>query len=204
VGKTFDDPDAAFVPGFEVPWLQPIPDRQLGSTPDLSNDMELDPVEECFIVDGPSMGGPSSERFEVCFASPVDVGVVDERKRDQVDRVNLDLAVAHAVVTAKSHLRPPPQPERHRYVTRQHMRTQLSAELHRLTLRQPVVDLDQDASMAGAPCPEKRPSPHERNKPLSALGIGLVPAPEILGQRTLFYVDPIDEPARNRCGQEGE
>jgi hypothetical protein len=113
--------------------------------------MELDPVEECFIVDGSSMGGPPSERFEVCFASPVDVGVVDERKRDQFDRVNLDLAVAHAVATARFHLRPPPQPERHRYVTRQHGRTQFSAELHTPTLRQPMVDPDQDASMAGAP-----------------------------------------------------
>jgi RNA polymerase sigma-70 factor (ECF subfamily) len=34
VGQRFDDPDAAFVPGFEVPWLQPIPDRLLGRTPE--------------------------------------------------------------------------------------------------------------------------------------------------------------------------
>jgi RNA polymerase sigma-70 factor (ECF subfamily) len=34
VGQRFDDPDAAFVPGFEVPWLQPIPDRLLGAGPD--------------------------------------------------------------------------------------------------------------------------------------------------------------------------
>jgi RNA polymerase sigma-70 factor (ECF subfamily) len=34
VGQRFDDPDAAFVPGFEVPWLQPIPDRLLGAAPD--------------------------------------------------------------------------------------------------------------------------------------------------------------------------
>jgi RNA polymerase sigma-70 factor (ECF subfamily) len=34
VGEPFDDPDAAFVPGSEVPWLQPIPDRLLGSGPD--------------------------------------------------------------------------------------------------------------------------------------------------------------------------
>src|SRR3954447_16619266 len=25
VGAVFDDPDAAFVPGFEVPWLEPLP-----------------------------------------------------------------------------------------------------------------------------------------------------------------------------------
>ncbi len=34
VGQRFDDPDATFVPGFEVPWLQPLPDRLLGGTPD--------------------------------------------------------------------------------------------------------------------------------------------------------------------------
>ncbi len=34
VGQRFDDPDAAFVAGFEVPWLQPIPDRLLGGAPD--------------------------------------------------------------------------------------------------------------------------------------------------------------------------
>jgi RNA polymerase sigma-70 factor (ECF subfamily) len=34
VGQRFDDPDAAFVPGFEVPWLQPIPDRLLEGAPD--------------------------------------------------------------------------------------------------------------------------------------------------------------------------
>lgn len=33
-GQPFDDPDAAFVPGFEVPWLQPIPDCLLGSPPE--------------------------------------------------------------------------------------------------------------------------------------------------------------------------
>ena len=30
VGLPFDDPDADFVPGLEVPWLQPLPDRLLG------------------------------------------------------------------------------------------------------------------------------------------------------------------------------
>jgi RNA polymerase sigma-70 factor (ECF subfamily) len=33
VGRVFDDPDAAFVPGFEVPWLQPFPDLLLGTPP---------------------------------------------------------------------------------------------------------------------------------------------------------------------------
>lgn len=33
IGQAFKDPDAPFVPGFEVPWLQPIPDRLLGVVP---------------------------------------------------------------------------------------------------------------------------------------------------------------------------
>lgn len=33
MGQSFDDPDAPFVPGFEVPWLQPLPDRLLGASP---------------------------------------------------------------------------------------------------------------------------------------------------------------------------
>lgn len=33
VGPQFDDPDAAFAPGFEIPWLQPMPDALLGPIP---------------------------------------------------------------------------------------------------------------------------------------------------------------------------
>jgi RNA polymerase sigma-70 factor, ECF subfamily len=31
VGPQFDDPEAAFAPGFEIPWLQPLPDALLGA-----------------------------------------------------------------------------------------------------------------------------------------------------------------------------
>jgi RNA polymerase sigma-70 factor (ECF subfamily) len=34
VGQPFDDPNGPFVPGFEVPWLQPMPDGLLGTIPD--------------------------------------------------------------------------------------------------------------------------------------------------------------------------
>jgi RNA polymerase sigma-70 factor (ECF subfamily) len=39
VGKPFDDPEGPFVPGFEVPWLQPFPDRAFGGPP-------ADPAEQ--------------------------------------------------------------------------------------------------------------------------------------------------------------
>jgi hypothetical protein len=51
------------------------------------------------------------------------VGVVDGREGDQLDRVNLDLAVTHSIATTRSHFRPPPQPECHCYVARQNVRT---------------------------------------------------------------------------------
>ena len=35
VGQPFEDPDAAFVPGFEVPWLEPFPDRLFGGPPEV-------------------------------------------------------------------------------------------------------------------------------------------------------------------------
>jgi hypothetical protein len=56
------------------PELRLHPDRAGFS----SNDMELDPIQDRFIFDRTSVGGPSSECFEVCFAGSVDVGVVYE------------------------------------------------------------------------------------------------------------------------------
>ena len=42
VGQAFADPEAAFVPGLEVPWLQPIPDRVLGAAPKDPADLALE------------------------------------------------------------------------------------------------------------------------------------------------------------------
>jgi RNA polymerase sigma-70 factor (ECF subfamily) len=43
VGDRFDDPDEPFVPGFEVPWLQPMPDALLGAAPDDPADLAVEP-----------------------------------------------------------------------------------------------------------------------------------------------------------------
>lgn len=87
-------------------------------------------------MDGAGMGSTLPERFEVCFAGSAHIGLVDGREGDQFDRVNFDQAVAHLVATACLHFRPPPQPERHGYVTGQDGQTELPAELHGPTLRQ--------------------------------------------------------------------
>jgi RNA polymerase sigma-70 factor, ECF subfamily len=42
IGQPFSDPDGDFVPGFEVPWLQPIPDRLLGSVPDNPEELAIE------------------------------------------------------------------------------------------------------------------------------------------------------------------
>jgi RNA polymerase sigma-70 factor (ECF subfamily) len=42
VGARFDDPDAPFVPGLDVPWLQPFPDALLGSGPADPADVAVD------------------------------------------------------------------------------------------------------------------------------------------------------------------
>ena len=97
--------------------------------------MEPDPVEISLIVDGPGVGGPMPERLQVCLASPAKVIVVNERERDQLDRIDFDLAIAHPISAATFHLGAPPQSECDRNVTRQHGGPKFSAELHRLRLR---------------------------------------------------------------------
>jgi GNAT superfamily N-acetyltransferase len=119
--------------------------------------MEFDSVDEGSVVNWPCMGGSSSERFEVRFARPADVGVVDDGERDQLDRVDLDLAVTNAIVAPGFYLRPPPQPERHRDVSGQHVGTKFPAELHGFTLRQREVGPDPERSSAAwSECPGRR------------------------------------------------
>ena len=77
------------------------------------------------------MSSPLSKGFEVCFAGSTNIGLVDGRKWDQLDRVNLDLSVAHAVPATGFHLRSPPQAERDSYVAREHVRSKFPAELHK-------------------------------------------------------------------------
>jgi hypothetical protein len=66
--------------------------------------VELDPIDKSVVVDRPGMSGPQSKGFEVDLARSPDVGVIDERERDQFDRIDLDLTFAHTVATAGLHL----------------------------------------------------------------------------------------------------
>ena len=56
--------------------------------------------------------------------------MVDEGKGKLFDRVDLDLAMADTIPTARFHLGPLPKTERDRDVARQNGGTKLLAELH--------------------------------------------------------------------------
>jgi hypothetical protein len=96
--------------------------------------VKLDPVDEGFVVDGASMSGPLSKRFEVRFASPSNVCLGDGREGDQFHRVNLDLTIANSVATTRFDLRTSPESERQSYVAGQHVGSKFPTEFHERNL----------------------------------------------------------------------
>jgi hypothetical protein len=50
--------------------------------------VELDPVCEGVVVDGPGMGGSPAEGVEVCLSGAADIILVDRGEGDQLDRVD--------------------------------------------------------------------------------------------------------------------
>src|SRR5437773_236147 len=96
----------------------------------LVDGVELDPVEEGAVIDGPGVGGSPAEGFEVCFSGAADIVLVDRGEGNQFDRVDLDPARPDSVTAPRQHLPPAPEPERDRDLARQDVLTQFSAELH--------------------------------------------------------------------------
>ena len=80
-------------------------------------DVELDPVQERVLVDGPGVGSAPAKGFDVCLTGSVDVGIVDRREGDKLDQVDLDPTVTDTVAATGFHLRPTPETERHRDLT---------------------------------------------------------------------------------------
>jgi tetratricopeptide (TPR) repeat protein len=92
--------------------------------------VELDPVHERVVLDGPGVGGSPAERFEVRFPGAADIVLVDRAERHQFDRVDLDPARPDWVTAARQHFPPLPEPERDGDVARQDVVAQFLAELH--------------------------------------------------------------------------
>jgi len=96
----------------------------------LFKDVGLDPVDERVVVNGTRVSRSSAKGLEVCLAGASQVRVIDGGERDQFDRVNLNLPSFDAITAPGLHLWSPPQADRDRDLTGQHVRAQLLAELH--------------------------------------------------------------------------
>ena len=92
--------------------------------------VELDPVHEGAVVDGPGVGGSPAEGFEVCFPGAADIVLVDRGEGNQFDRLDLDPAQSDWVTAPRQHFPLAPEPERDGDLARQDVLAQLFAELH--------------------------------------------------------------------------
>jgi hypothetical protein len=96
----------------------------------LMDGVELDPVHEGVVVDGPGVGGSPAEGFNVCLSGAADIVLVDQREGNQFDRVDLDPAWSDGVPAPRRHFPTAPEPDRDGNLARQDVLAQLLAELH--------------------------------------------------------------------------
>ena len=92
--------------------------------------MELDPVDESVLVDGPRVSSAVAQGLAVGLTGSPHVSLRNRRERDKLDGVDLDQTGAHPIAAALLDLSPLPQPDRQRDIAGQDVITQLAAELH--------------------------------------------------------------------------
>src|SRR5436305_475188 len=68
--------------------------------------VELDSVDERVLVDRPGVRGACAQRLTVALAGPQDIVAAHRRKRDELDRIDLDLSGTDAVAAALPDSRP--------------------------------------------------------------------------------------------------
>jgi hypothetical protein len=66
------------------------------------------------------MCGSAPQRFPIGFARAPDVHVVDRAERNELDRIDFDLAGTHSIPTAGLDLHIAPEPEGHGDVAGEH------------------------------------------------------------------------------------
>jgi hypothetical protein len=116
----------------------------------LLDGVELDPVQEGVVVDGPSVGGSPAEGFEVCFSGEADIVRVDRGEGNQLDRVDLDPARSDRVTAPQRHFPLAPEPERDSDLARQDVLAQLFAELHLADGTSPLCGVPPDRTQSPA------------------------------------------------------
>lgn len=93
--------------------------------------MKLDAIYERVLIDRSGVRGTLSQRLAVDLAGPWHVRCGDRGEWNQLHGVDLNLARANPVMAARLDLRPFPQTDRERDISRQNVIAQLAAELHR-------------------------------------------------------------------------
>lgn len=76
--------------------------------------VELDSIQDRVMADGSSVSRTTAERLPVMFTGSSHICSADGVERNEVDGVDLNVAVAHRVYAADSHLRPLPKAKRDR------------------------------------------------------------------------------------------
>jgi len=103
-------------------WSGPLLNRGAGPAHGhLFDDVEFDPVDERLVANGTRVGRSSAEGLEICLAGASQVRFIDGGERNQVDRVNLNVPSFDAITAPGLHLWSPPQAERDRDLTSQHV-----------------------------------------------------------------------------------
>lgn len=96
----------------------------------VSDDVELDSIQDSVITDRSRMSGTFTERFSIRFTRSTHVTTADRVEGDQVDRVDLNVDVADGIDASNSNLRPLPEAKGNGDVTCDYPGTQLWTELH--------------------------------------------------------------------------
>ena len=102
IGPAFDDPDAEFVPGFEVPWLQPFPDAVLGGRSSDPAEVAIERSRLRLALVAAQQLLPAKQRAVLLLREVLDVpaGEVAELLETSTAAVNSALQRARATLSA--------------------------------------------------------------------------------------------------------
>jgi hypothetical protein len=92
--------------------------------------VELDSKEDRVVGDGAGMGGTRAKRLPISFSGSANVCGADRVERNQIDRVDLEVGLAHRIHAADSDHRPLPEAKGHRDAAVDDFVAELSTELH--------------------------------------------------------------------------
>jgi hypothetical protein len=100
-----------------------------------SDHVELDTIKDGVAPDRSRMRRAFAEGLSISLARSTHVCVADRVERDQIDRIDLDVDVAHSIYPSDSHLWPLPKPKGDGDAACDDLVAKFSTELHRTDYR---------------------------------------------------------------------